>query len=322
MAAFLQCISGGSESTVPENLTPPGDVKLAFIGHATGFQIYRCRAPEPGGNSQGVWVLSAPEAILTDDGGKEIATHFVGPTWQAMDGSQVQGKALAQALPDPESIPWLLITAIEHKGNGVMNPIAYIQRLHTKGGKAPTGGCDASDTDKKVRIPYTADYYFYSAAPAPAVFQLTSPAFKDGDAIPPPYACDGMNMSPPLSWTDPPAGTQSLALIVTDPDAPAGTFVHWVVYNMPASERSLPKAYKRLTRQSDGTLQGINEFGKVGYGGPCPGTENTHRYRFTLYALDARLPDKIGYSAGELGSAMNGHILAKTQLIGTYRRHF
>ena len=157
---------------------------------------------------------------------------------------------------------------------------------------------------------------------APAAFQLTSPAFNNGDAIPPPYACDGMNSSPPLAWTDPPAGTQSLALIVKDPDAPGGNFYHWVVYNIPSSQRSLQKTYKWPSRQPDGTLQGINDFGKVGYGGPCPGPVRTHRYIFTLYALDTRLPQTFGYRAGDLGLVMDGHILAKAQLTGTYRRMF
>jgi len=161
IAAFLQSAGVRSETDVPENLTPPGNVKLVFRGHATGVQIYICQGSASGNGSES-WVLSAPEAKLTDDTGKQIATHSAGPSWQATDGSEVKGKALAQATPDTESIPWLLIGAIEHKGSGMMSPITHIQRLHTKGGKAPAGGCDTQELGKKVSIPYTADYYFYS----------------------------------------------------------------------------------------------------------------------------------------------------------------
>src|SRR5579864_4288475 len=97
-----------------------------------------------------------------------------------------------------------------------------------------------------------------TSASSAVSFELTSPAFKNGEAIPPGYTCDGHNGSPPLAWTDPPASIQSLALILKDPDAPSGTFYHWVVYNIPPSKRSLPKAYKSLGRQSDGTVQGTN----------------------------------------------------------------
>jgi hypothetical protein len=160
LAALFPCAVGRCETVVPENLVPPAEAKLSFIGHASGVQIYGCQASATG--APYVWVFSAPEANLTDDANKPIATHFAGPTWQSTDGSQVKGKAIAQAVPDPESIPWLLISAIEHKGSGMMSSITYIQRLHTKGGKAPASGCDASAAGEKRRVPYNADYYFYS----------------------------------------------------------------------------------------------------------------------------------------------------------------
>jgi Raf kinase inhibitor-like YbhB/YbcL family protein len=154
-------------------------------------------------------------------------------------------------------------------------------------------------------------------------FRIVSPAFHEGDSIPPRYACDGMNMSPPLSWTDPPAGTQSFALILIDSGTEAGMWeTHWVAYNIPPAVRGLKARYGALSRLPDGTLFGRNYLDRTGYAGPCPGPRRTHRYFFKLYALDRKLPDRPGHSSAELGVIMSGHILAQTQLMGTYRRNF
>jgi hypothetical protein len=134
--------------------------RLVLRGHASGNQIYICQ-PSIRGDSQFAWVLSAPDATLTDDKGTEIAKHFAGPTWQSTDGSQVKGKVLSQTAPDPESIPWLLLIATDHNGTGVMSDVSTIQRLNTKGGKAPATGCNAQHQDEKARVNYTADYLFY-----------------------------------------------------------------------------------------------------------------------------------------------------------------
>jgi len=150
-------------------------------------------------------------------------------------------------------------------------------------------------------------------------FSLTSPAFEEGQAIPAKYTCDGEDTSPVLAWNEPPAGTLSLALIMDDPDAPAGTWVHWVIYNIPADIRSLPEAVPIAESLSDGGLQGINTSRDLGYGGPCP-PSGTHRYYFKLYALDIMLDNEAGLDKNELLSLMEGHILAQCQLMGTYSR--
>ena len=140
--------------SVPDELKPPPGEELVVHALASGDQIYTCDGSK--------WTLSGPDAKLSDEAGRETGSHFAGPTWQWSDGSRVTGKPVANATPDPESIPWLLLTATGHEGNGVMKTVSSIQRLHTKGGKAPTSGCSASRKDDKVRIHYTADYYFYA----------------------------------------------------------------------------------------------------------------------------------------------------------------
>ena len=151
-------------------------------------------------------------------------------------------------------------------------------------------------------------------------FTLTSAAFTDGEAIPAVYTCEGQDISPPLAWTDPPAGTKSLALISDDPDAPGKTWVHWVLYNLPPSSRELPEAVPPDRELPDGTRQGMTDFGRVGYGGPCP-PSGTHRYFFKLYALDAMHTLTPGATKSKLEAAMEGRLLADTHLMGTYRRH-
>ncbi|NOY98742.1 MAG: YbhB/YbcL family Raf kinase inhibitor-like protein [Chloroflexi bacterium] len=150
-------------------------------------------------------------------------------------------------------------------------------------------------------------------------FELTSSAFAPGESIPEVYSCDGDDISPPLAWGDPPEGTQSFALITDDPDAPGGTWVHWVLYNIPAGARSLPENIPLDPQLADGSLQGKNSWHRLGYGGPCP-PSGTHRYFFKLYALDASPGLTAGAAKEELLQAMDGHILAQAELMGTYSR--
>ncbi|HTQ29823.1 MAG TPA: YbhB/YbcL family Raf kinase inhibitor-like protein [Opitutaceae bacterium] len=150
--------------------------------------------------------------------------------------------------------------------------------------------------------------------------RLTSPAFTDGKSIPREHTCDGVDASPALHWRDAPASTQSFALICDDPDAPAGTWVHWVLYGVPAAAHELAGALPGTDTLPGGARQGMNDFGRVGYGGPCPPPGKPHRYFFKLYALDAVLTLKPRATKADLLQAMAGHILAEAQTIGTYQR--
>ena len=152
-------------------------------------------------------------------------------------------------------------------------------------------------------------------------FTLTSAAFQDGAGIPVKYTCDGVDVSPPLSWSGAPAGTGSFALIVDDPDAPAGTWVHWVLYNLPAAVSELPENIAKVeSLDLDGARQGRNDFRRPGYGGPCPPPGPAHRYLFKLYALAAPLTLKAGAQKRDVEAAMEGHVLATARLMGTYGR--
>lgn len=149
--------------------------------------------------------------------------------------------------------------------------------------------------------------------------ELTSRVIRDQN-IPQHYTCDGDNVSPPLAWGNVPEGTKSLALIADDPDAPGGTFTHWVIFNIPPHVRELPEDVRRDEILPNGARQGINSFQKIGYGGPCP-PGGTHRYYFKLYALDALLDLPAGVSKEHLVDAMHGHVLAETEVMGKYSRH-
>ena len=150
--------------------------------------------------------------------------------------------------------------------------------------------------------------------------QLTSSAFADGSPIPSKYTCDGNDTSPPLKWSGVPQGTKSLALICDDPDAPAGIWVHWVMYNIPATVTELPEGVPTGDAVLGSARQGVNDFRRIGYGGPCPPRGNPHRYYFKLYALDTELALKPKATKKDVVDAMQGHILAEGQLMGTYRR--
>lgn len=147
-------------------------------------------------------------------------------------------------------------------------------------------------------------------------FRIQSPAFDHESGIPALFTCDGPNISPPLSWRGMPPDTKSLALIVDDPDAPRGDWVHWVVFNIPPKISNLDQDHRNLP---SGSVQGVNDFGRREYGGPCP-PGGEHRYFFKLYALDAVMDLKPGASKTDLLAAMDGHILSKAELVGRYQR--
>jgi hypothetical protein len=144
---------------IPQQLQPPAHEQLFLQVHAKGDQVYICKNDA----AQFAWALKAPDARLFDKDGKIFGKHFAGPSWEANDGSRVTGKAVANApSPDADSIPWLLVKVVSHEGSGVLLRATTIQRLNTKGGKAPASGCDAAHADQQLRVPYSADYLFYA----------------------------------------------------------------------------------------------------------------------------------------------------------------
>jgi Raf kinase inhibitor-like YbhB/YbcL family protein len=149
--------------------------------------------------------------------------------------------------------------------------------------------------------------------------KLTSTAFVHEASIPSKYTCDGEDVSPLLEWSDLPTDAQTFAIIMDDPDAPVGTWVHWVLYDLPAETRMLPEAVPSGAELPDGSRHGENSWGRTGYGGPCP-PSGVHRYFFKLYALDVALDLDAGATKEELLQAMEGHMLAQTELMGTYTR--
>ena len=153
-------------------------------------------------------------------------------------------------------------------------------------------------------------------------FTLSSTAFASGGPIPTGHTCDGADGSPPLSWAGAPDGTVAFALIVDDPDAPAGTWVHWVLYDLPHTVTSLPADVAKTEHppRLGGARQGRNDFRKIGYGGPCPPKGPAHHYHFKLYALDDVLGLPAGASKRDVERAMEGHLLAAAELVGTYAR--
>lgn len=155
----------------------------------------------------------------------------------------------------------------------------------------------------------------------PVPFSLQSSAFKEGADIPRQYTCEGADISPGLSWSGAPSKTQSFALIADDPDAPVGTWVHWVAWDIPATARQLPENVAKTAALPGGGNQGTNDFRKTGYGGPCPPPGKPHRYFFKLYALDAKLDLKPGAAKKDVEQAMKGHVLAEAQLMGRYQRN-
>jgi Raf kinase inhibitor-like YbhB/YbcL family protein len=153
----------------------------------------------------------------------------------------------------------------------------------------------------------------------PGKIDIHSLAFQEGGAIPNLYSCKGKNISPPLSWGGVPAGTAGIALIVEDPDAPKGTYIHWVVFNLPPDSKELPEAVPTAAKLSNGAMQGVTSGRKNGYLGPCP-PSGTHRYFFRIYAIDKKLDLKSGVTKSELLKAIKGHILAEGQLMGVFSK--
>lgn len=156
--------------------------------------------------------------------------------------------------------------------------------------------------------------------PGKGTMQMTSTAFAEGQPIPAKYTCDGENVSPPLKCDGVPFGAKTLVLIADDPDAPSGTWVHWVLYDLPASTKELPEGLPKSQYLPGGAKQGLNNFKHLGYGGPCPPAGKAHRYYFKLYALDCVLDLKPGATKKEVEHAMESHTLGKSQLMGTYKR--
>lgn len=158
------------------------------------------------------------------------------------------------------------------------------------------------------------------SSPVPPGFHITSSNFRDGGIISQKYTCEGDDVSPPLAWGEVPAGTQSLALIMEDLDAPGGVFTHWVIFNLPPGSPGLAEAIPDQPELAGGARQGRNDLGKTGYGGPCPSDAPYHHYQFTLYALDRLLELAGGASRQELETAVSGHIISQARLIATYQR--
>jgi len=146
---------------------------------------------------------------------------------------------------------------------------------------------------------------------AKVVFDLRSPAYSDNGVIPKKYTCDGLNIPPPLEWRNVPRGTKTFVIIMFDPDAPGGTFIHWVLFNIPGNLRNLTKEVG---------VRGLNDFGKLGYGGPCPPKGSTHRYIIRIFAIDIELNLKEGAKLENVLNAMKGHVLGYAELTGKYGR--
>jgi Raf kinase inhibitor-like YbhB/YbcL family protein len=158
------------------------------------------------------------------------------------------------------------------------------------------------------------------AGAAQAQMNLSSSAIASGTAIADDYACTGADRSPALTWSNAPQATKTFALVVADPDAPGGTFIHWVAYNIPASVSSLPAGVPQSAEISGGGKNGINSFDHVGYNGPCPPSGKTHHYHFRLYALDTTIAPGDKADAEAVQSAMKGHVLATAEIVGTFQR--
>jgi hypothetical protein len=161
--------------------------------------------------------------------------------------------------------------------------------------------------------------YFVKKGGGDMKMSLVSAAFEEGGMIPRKHTCDGADLSPALAWSSVPAGTRSFALVCDDPDAPVGTWVHWVVFNLTGDARAVPEGVTPMAKLDNGATQGVNDFGKIGYGGPCP-PHGMHRYFFKLYALDAELDLSGRVTKERLLKTMEGHILGEAHLVGRYKR--
>ncbi|HVZ40667.1 MAG TPA: YbhB/YbcL family Raf kinase inhibitor-like protein [Candidatus Kapabacteria bacterium] len=179
-------------------------------------------------------------------------------------------------------------------------------------------GCRQSDDARPEHI-RQARTSTQTAQTMDTLFALTSTAFGEGAPIPRQYTCDDRNIAPPLRWSASPGNAKSLALILDDPDAPHGIWVHWVLFNIPPTVNALEEGISAGQANAMSIMNGKNSFGNTGYGGPCP-PSGTHHYYFRLYALDTMLPLKEGATRADLDAAMKGHMVARTTLMGTYQR--
>jgi len=175
-------------------------------------------------------------------------------------------------------------------------------------------------TTSLLSIAVSISQLFGADTKAAGSMELKSSAFQNGAEIPRKHTCDADDASPALSWDKAPAGTRAFALIVDDPDAPVGTWVHWVVYDLPAEAKELPEGTAATETLANGAQQGVNDFRKIGYGGPCPPPGLPHRYFFKLYALDAPTNLKPRASKQQLLDAVKGHILGEAEVMGRYKR--
>lgn len=155
---------------------------------------------------------------------------------------------------------------------------------------------------------------------SPMAFVLSSSSFSNGGNIAKRFTCDGADVSPELAWTEPPPGTRTFALLVDDPDAPVGNWNHWTMWNLPPGARGLPEGIGKAASLDDGSEQGLNDFGKTGYNGPCPPPGKAHRYYFKVFALDEKLHLTAGAGKHELEAAMKGHIFGQAEWMGRYGR--
>lgn len=165
--------------------------------------------------------------------------------------------------------------------------------------------------------------FLFSASPGwaadeNAAFQLSSPALSAGETVPKAYTCHGQDISPPLNWNRGPQGTGSYAVVLEDPDAPGGLFIHWAIVNIPPTVTNLPEGLPRLEQLINSEIQAVNDFGKTGYSGPCPPAGSLHRYRFRLYALEDMLRIKAGVSGRSLQESLKADALASTELEASY----
>ena len=154
----------------------------------------------------------------------------------------------------------------------------------------------------------------------PMSFTISSPGFTNGGDIPKKFTCDDADRSPQLTWTEPPRGTKTFAILVDDPDAPVGNWNHWAIWNLPASLRELAEGIGKDAHLPDGSQQGMNDFHKIGYNGPCPPAGKPHRYHFKIFALDAKLNLDLKAGKPELERAIKGHVLAQAEWMGKYKR--
>jgi Raf kinase inhibitor-like YbhB/YbcL family protein len=193
--------------------------------------------------------------------------------------------------------------------------IALLALLFTPGAKTFAGRSGHSDAS--VFIP---ESLLSEPGGTAMTFAISSSSFQNGGEIPKKFTCDGADVSPALSWANPPSGTKSFALIGDDPDAPVGTWTHWVLFDLPAHTTNLAEGVAKVDEVPGGGRQGRNDFRRIGYGGPCPPPGKPHRYFFKLYALDKMLDLKPGASKQEVERATEGHVLGKAEVMGAYRR--